>query len=198
MNEGENSNFPQNYNFSSPNISTGDARPSMLGTEPTQPAITSTDVAAMSGTDAGDVAVAAAAMQENDAPRQAISSTPSASAPSTSRARLGFSNRRFNQATAQQSAPSFAGTPDYFNQAVSDLPADNSSQGNKKKLIALIGLVVAAIAVVVVAIVIVPMLNKPYPDGMTANTVREQISEDTVASIGKLEDFMYELSNKSM
>lgn len=197
MNEGENSSMPNSTNFSSPNISPSDNQTPVDTATPTQQDVTSSDISAMAGTDAGVVAAAAAAMPESDG-RQAISSTPSASAPSTSRARLGFSNRRFNQAAAQQSAPSFAGAPDYFNQAVSDLPVDNSSQGNKKKAIALVGLVIAIVVVAVIAIVVVPMLVKPYPDGMTADTVREQISEDTVASIGKLEDFMYELSNKAM
>lgn len=69
MNEGENLGIPQSPNFSSPNISSADDAPKQdLSSEPTQQAITSSDVAAMSGTDAGAVAAAAASMTEDDAP----------------------------------------------------------------------------------------------------------------------------------
>ena len=69
MNEGENLGIPQSPNFSSPNISSADdSLKQDLSSEPTQQAITSSDVAAMSGTDAGAVAAAAASMTEDDAP----------------------------------------------------------------------------------------------------------------------------------
>lgn len=197
MNEGENSSMPNNTNFSSPNISSSDNQTPVDTVTPTQQDVTSSDISAMAGTDAGVVAAAAAAMPESDG-RQAISSTPSVSAPSTSRTRLGFSNRRFNQAAAQQSAPSFAGAPDYFNQAVSDLPVDNSSQGNKKKLIALVGLVIAVVAVVVIAIVVVPMLIKPYPDGMTADIIKSELPEETIDTIGKFERQIKSISDQEL
>lgn len=197
MNEGENSSMPNNTNFSSPNISSSDNQTHVDAATPTQQDVTSSDISAMAGTDAGAVAAAAAAMPESDG-RQAISSTPSASTPSASRTRLGFSNRRFNQATAQQSAPSFAGAPDYFNQAVSDLPVDNPSQGNKKKLIALVGLVAAIAVAVVVAIIVIPMLNKPYPDGMKPDDVRSKLTQDSIEEVSKLERSIHNFATTPM
>jgi uncharacterized protein YukE len=157
MNEGENSSMPQSPNFSSPNISAGGVQPSFpTNTEPIQPAITSTDVAAMSGTGAGAVAAAAAALPENDAPAT-ISSSPAAAPVSTAqRSRFNFGANRFHAKESQPAAPTFAGAPDYFNQAAGDIYLENEYQenkGNKKKLIFIIaGVAVAAIAVLCLVI----------------------------------------------
>lgn len=154
MNEGENSSMPQSPNFSSPNISSnGDTQPSFpTNTEPIQPAITSTDVAAMSGTGAGAVAAAAAALPENDAPTT-ISSTPSAPISSTQRSRFNFGANRFHAKEPQSTAPTFAGAPDYFNQAAGDIYLENQYQENKNSKKKLIIAIAVGVAVVVIGVI---------------------------------------------
>jgi len=100
MNEGENSSIPQTPVFSSPNITSNNepAQPN-LDAEPIPQAITSSDVAAMSGTDAGTVAAAAASLVEEDAPAAVISGAAAKTAPTSNRqasgARFVFGSRRY-------------------------------------------------------------------------------------------------------
>jgi hypothetical protein len=144
MNEGENSNFSNNPNFSNQNLPSNAA--SNLGaTNDSMPhAITSSDIAATAGTEAGVVA-AAAAMPENDA-RQAISSAPTSTGAS-SRSRFNFGNRRYNSNSTPTTQPSpiFAGAPDYFNQAAGDivLEGNKPERGNgiKKRMVVILGIV---------------------------------------------------------
>ena len=139
MNEGENSGMPQNQPFSSPNI-TPENNSTLFGPdiEPVREAITSTDVAAMAGTDSGKVAAAAAAMPENDAPAAVSSGEPVNAAPN-SYSRTGLRSRRYHGAPQQQSA-SFEGAPEFFNQAASDIVLNYDQPRSRKKplIIALI------------------------------------------------------------
>ena len=162
MNEGENSSMPNNPNFSSPNIASNDA--SMpLGTEvePTQQAITSSDISAMAGTDAGAVAAAAAALPDNDAPTAVnsgvISSSPEPAAPQ--RSRFNFGSRRFhgaNSQSQQQTSTLFSNAPDYFSQAAGDIQIDNGVKSDNKKKFIIGGIIAAVVAVVILAIVLLP------------------------------------------
>lgn len=107
MNEGENSSIPQTPVFSSPNIASNNepAQPN-LDAEPIPQAITSSDVAAMSGTDAGAVAAAAASLVEEDAPAAVISGATAKAAPTSNRqasgARFVFGSRRYQGDNARQ------------------------------------------------------------------------------------------------
>ena len=157
MNEGENSNFSNNPNFSNQNFPSNAA--SNLGaTNDSMPhAITSSDIAATAGTEAGVVAAAAAAMPENDA-RQAISSAP-ASTGASSRSRFNFGSRRYNSNSTPTTQPSpiFAGAPDYFNQAAGDivLEGDKKPKG-RKKAVAIVAIIAVIIAAVAAAVLLVP------------------------------------------
>ena len=152
MNEGENSNIPQSPNFSSPNISSANSQAPSNPVSPAPQAITSSDISAMAGTNAGSVAAAAAAMPESDAPT-AVSSTPSAPISSTQHSRFNFGANRFHAKESQPAAPTFTNAPDYFNQAAGDIYLDNRYQGNKNNKKKLIIVIAAGVAVVVIGII---------------------------------------------
>lgn len=160
MNEGENSAVPQNPNFSSPNISSSNQ--TQLSSAPsTERNITSSDISAMAGTDAGAVAAAAAAMPEGDS-RQVISSMSVTSSSVAPRSRFGFSNRKFDTSVQQAVKQStFASMPKYFNQAAATQDKGvfltNNYEDDKKpkngKIFILAGLVAAVILVLIIALV---------------------------------------------
>lgn len=194
MNEGENSSMPQNPNFSSPNISSSNNPAPTEPVAPTPQTVTSADISAMAGTDAGAVAAAAAAMPENDA-QSAISSgvisSQSSIATQPSRSRFGFSNRKFN-AAQQQARPAFAGAPDYFNQA-----ANNTIEPKKsKRKIYIIGAIILVISVLLVLIVVLlaPSLSETAAS-RDGKKVLEKINEEQFISLVDLEKTFDELSN---
>ena len=165
MNEGENSGIPQSPNFSSPNISSGDDLTQQnQDTEPTPQAITSSDVAAMSGTDAGAVAAAAASMTEDDERTDAIVSSGSFSRPT-------FTNRRYSNAQETTQKPfSFA----VENQqgggsiVINNSDYDVKPRSRKKLIVGALALVILVAA----AVILIPSL---------LNDQKEVVSEEVKA-----------------
>lgn len=162
MNEGENSSMPNNPNFSSPNITPSSApTPNGATAEPTGQAITSSDISAMAGTNAGAVAAAAAAMPENDAPATVSSGVISSSTrePSAQRSRFGLNSRRFHDSSstqAQQTSSFFSNTPDYFSQAANNMQVADNAAGKSKKPFIIAGAVALVAIIVVLAIIFIP------------------------------------------
>ena len=192
MNEGENSVVPNSPNFSSPNISTGNNEEltAAVSAQETEKAITSEDISAMAGTTAGAVAVAAASMTESDAP-EAVSSGAAITSNSSddvasSRSRFGLSGRRFHaNETKKSSAPVFAGAPDFFNQAASDIVI-NSPEEKKSKAPLFIGIgVVAAVIAVVVGIVLLAPKNVKSPAEKLVDL--QAATEETIDSVKMFE-----------
>lgn len=186
MNEGENSGIPQSPVFSSPNITSNDNQAQFdQGIEEVSRAITSSDIAAMSNTGAGTVAAAAAAMTESDARPAVISS---ASQGGSSKTHANFSGRRFRAKESQPSSGTvFAGAPDYFNQAASDIYIDNSQprKTNKKKFIVL---GIAAIAIVVgVAIFFTMQPGTMFDKRSDAEKAAAAFKTEDVTYISRLE-----------
>lgn len=110
------------------------------------------DFSSPNSTDAGQqqIAAAAASMTESD-PKQAITSSSS----DDSQARGMFGNRRF-KAKKDAAPTSFAGAPDFFNQAAGENQdfvtiGDAPASSNKKRFI-IIGVIIVAIVGVVAAI----------------------------------------------
>lgn len=108
------------------------------------------------------IAAAAAAMPESE-PKQAIMSAPSA----PSQARGMFSNRRF-KADNSAAPTSFAGAPDFFNQAASNNSSDFITIGGdapapkspNKKLFIIGGCLLAGLAIVLVISFVPGLLKK--------------------------------------
>ncbi len=188
MNEGENSVVPNSPNFSSPNISTGNNEEltAAVSAQETEKAITSEDISAMAGTTAGAVAVAAASMTESDAP-EAVSSGAAITSNSSddvasSRTRFGLSGRRFHaNETKKSSAPVFAGAPDFFNQAASDIVI-NSPEEKKSKTPLFIG--IGVVAVVIAAVVGIVLLAPKNVKSPAEKLVDLQVAtEETIESV---------------
>ena len=189
MNEGENSIFPQSPTFSSPNISSDDdITPVEDTSEPMPQAITSADISAMAGTDAGEVAATVAAMPEEDTP---AAPAPITTSSANSRSRFGFGGRHFEPSAVPQQAatPSFAGAPDYFNQAAGDIML--ASEGNeakksiKKKIIMIAGIAVAAIVLIAVAVIVLK--------GVNSTSVADAHEKLNVEDMRKVSDFENDL-----
>lgn len=185
MNEGENFGMSNNPNFSSPNISSGNEPTPIESAATTQQSIASTDIASMANTDAGIVAAAAAAMPENDT-RQAIRSVPTTSQSSAAHPRFGLSNRRFNPSVAQSQPTAFAGAPDYFNQAASDIVLNDAQQNNNKKKILFIIAGVAVVLVVVVCLVIFGGVQSSSPKN-SVEIAESIFNSKDVNSVAKME-----------
>lgn len=191
MNEGENSGMPQNQPFSSPNI-TPENNSTLFGPdiEPVREAVTSTDVAAMAGTDPGKVAAAAAAMPENDAPAAVSSGEPVNAAPN-SYSRTGLRSRRYHGAPQQQPA-SFEGAPEFFNQAASDIVLNYDQPRSRKKPLIIALIIVLLIGGGIAGFFIYSAIVDNATT-LTAEKAKQLLTRDDALAASNFDDEMMEI-----
>ena len=158
MDQDGNTAMPQTPSFSSPNIQQNNNTPSVEQPTavPTEPANTS-------------VAAAAAAITDADPKPMITSSAPSA--PVSTSAGSHMFGRHFNKKNTVSAPTTFAGAPDFFNEAaaqnsdyitIGEQPARTS---NKKRLIIIASLVGVLAIVAVVALVVAPSAQRSLAKG---------------------------------